>query len=369
MEPQKHRFAALDGWRGACALLVAIFHMPTGGHFDQAMLTRNAWLFVDFFFVLSGFVISYSAEAKLGAPGAKADFLQKRVARLWPLHFITLAAMIGLECIRSVATHGGGFPPERTIAEIPPNLLLIHGWGGSDYLTWNWPSWSVSVELAAYILFVGFVMLPRSARIPVATAAVLGALFALSRLSTTFMYSGPHLGILRGVAGFFTGYLTYRIWQTWRPRTGTGLEVLAVAGVVAFVSLCGATAWSYAAPLVFGAAVLVFAGGSGRLSKALESPAGLSLGAWSYSIYLTQAPIIVFLRMAYQAAHLPGHLGSAAAGLHSMGAADLIVVAYLALVCGVSALTYRFVELPGKQILAPRRQVQQVPPRKIVPVG
>jgi peptidoglycan/LPS O-acetylase OafA/YrhL len=48
------RFAALDGWRGVCAVLVALHHFSANGTIAALPLIRNAWLFVDFFFVLSG---------------------------------------------------------------------------------------------------------------------------------------------------------------------------------------------------------------------------------------------------------------------------------------------------------------------------
>ena len=54
------RFHVLDGWRGVCALLVALFHVNAVGHFYGLPVVRNGLLFVDFFFVLSGFVITHA---------------------------------------------------------------------------------------------------------------------------------------------------------------------------------------------------------------------------------------------------------------------------------------------------------------------
>ena len=54
------RFAALDSWRGIAALLVALLHFRFLGHFYSLDFVRNSWLFVDFFFVLSGFVITHA---------------------------------------------------------------------------------------------------------------------------------------------------------------------------------------------------------------------------------------------------------------------------------------------------------------------
>src|SRR5258708_14456580 len=59
------RFRALDSWRGICALLVAAHHLEARGFIYWQPLVRNAWLFVDFFFVLSGFVIAHAYGANL----------------------------------------------------------------------------------------------------------------------------------------------------------------------------------------------------------------------------------------------------------------------------------------------------------------
>ena len=63
---QSDRFVALDSWRGICALLVALFHVPIIGVMRQVTLVSNGYLFVDFFFVLSGFVIATVYERRLG---------------------------------------------------------------------------------------------------------------------------------------------------------------------------------------------------------------------------------------------------------------------------------------------------------------
>ena len=56
------RFYALDSWRGIAAVMVALFHMPIAWSLYDVGIVRHAWLFVDFFFVLSGFVIAFTYE-------------------------------------------------------------------------------------------------------------------------------------------------------------------------------------------------------------------------------------------------------------------------------------------------------------------
>src|SRR4051812_33078945 len=59
---QSERFASLDGWRGIAACMVALFHVRANGHISELELVKNAHLFVDYFFVLSGFVMAALEE-------------------------------------------------------------------------------------------------------------------------------------------------------------------------------------------------------------------------------------------------------------------------------------------------------------------
>src|SRR6185312_14754220 len=94
-EGSAHRFRTLDGWRGVCALLVALHHFPAHGFVYALPLVRNAWLLVDFFFVLSGFVIAYAYGARLSNGAQIKSFTLRRFLRLWPLHVLSSAASSG----------------------------------------------------------------------------------------------------------------------------------------------------------------------------------------------------------------------------------------------------------------------------------
>src|SRR5690348_13363894 len=87
------RFRALDAWRGICALLVAAFHFPSPGAIHTSQVVQHAYRFVDFFFVLSGFVIAHAYRRSL-ENGELLPFMVRRIGRLWPLHAATLAALI-----------------------------------------------------------------------------------------------------------------------------------------------------------------------------------------------------------------------------------------------------------------------------------
>src|SRR5215467_5563526 len=89
------RFEVLDSWRGICAMMVVLYHVPEFFFFSDLAVIRSGWLFVDFFFVLSGFVITYAYGSELANFRDAGQFIMKRFFRLYPLHFCTFAAFLG----------------------------------------------------------------------------------------------------------------------------------------------------------------------------------------------------------------------------------------------------------------------------------
>ncbi|RZJ36784.1 MAG: acyltransferase, partial [Brevundimonas sp.] len=98
--PAHRRFEALDSLRGVCAILVVLFHMPVAAHWRDWGLIQHSYLFVDYFFVLSGFVIAHAYSQRLKTPTDAGRFMVRRLGRVWPLHVLMLAAFIGLELVR-----------------------------------------------------------------------------------------------------------------------------------------------------------------------------------------------------------------------------------------------------------------------------
>src|SRR5512141_2294033 len=92
-----NHFQALDGWRGLCACLVALFHFHGYSPVYSWDVIRNSYLFVDFFFVLSGFVIAWNYSSRLGSAVEVKQFLVLRVGRLYPLHIFMLFLFLAWE--------------------------------------------------------------------------------------------------------------------------------------------------------------------------------------------------------------------------------------------------------------------------------
>ena len=175
------RFEVLDALRGLCAILVVFFHLPVSSHFHALPLTRHGYLFVDFFFVLSGFVIAHAYRERIGSIGDAGRFLVRRVGRVWPLHLAILAAFVVLELCRlwfrfdAVPPFTGDRAPEYLIT----NVMLVQAFGIHDHLTWNGPAWSISVEMGCYVLFALMLLAAPRRFTPIAVVlAILGALAA-----------------------------------------------------------------------------------------------------------------------------------------------------------------------------------------------
>ena len=122
----------------------------------------NGWLWVDFFFLLSGFVLAHAYGERFSRwPGIAGfrEFLVFRFARLWPLHIVTLGLLVSLESAK-FALDGPftemlppAFAGRNHPQWLPLHVFLLQAFTQEDYDTWNVPSWSISCEWFAYMLF------------------------------------------------------------------------------------------------------------------------------------------------------------------------------------------------------------------------
>lgn len=375
------RFRALDGWRGVCALCVALFHLDILSPVYSSGFVRNSWLFVDFFFVLSGFVITHGYAERLAAGSAFVDFILRRFWRVWPLHIVVLIAFLAAEGAKSLIQAQGlvtfadpPFSGATAATRLPSNVLLLQALGINDRLTWNGPSWSISSEFWTYLIFAGtlslsglavkrFAVFSEKRTIAFVLAALLAASYAaLVSLSRNIDVSYD-LGLLRCLSGFLAGYFTYRAWCAATPKFGSSAELSVLAVVVVFVATAGHGAASFAAPLVFSAAVYVFASEQGLISAWMSCPLFDWLGRSSYSIYLWHAFIIANLvdrpvQFIAKAAHrdlttfVAGFDGSPLKVITLGGdvASLAVTIAYLATVLAVAGLSRRWIEAPSAKL-------------------
>ncbi len=371
------RFEALDGLRGVAALMVVLLHTAVQSDIFYLTIVRHADVFVEVFFVLSGFVITYKYAARIDDRWTLREFFVRRIARLWPLHATMLVLFLGLDAGRYVADAlgllrvGAEFLQAMTdparVVDVVAEVGLVHALWNETAMFWNFPSWSISAEMAAYLAF-GLVW--ACLRGPLRDAAVV-ALLIMALLVTggevkpgfggTFDY-----GIFRAIAGFFVGYWAQRTWRAMamdRLPAATLFEVTAVAAIVVLAYQGEGPVTYVIAPFVFGAVVLVFAIGGGQVSRALRSPPLQALGTWSYGIYLTHIFVLALVGLAVRIAQrvLETSLFSAS---HSAEAPndslidfgnpwlmDAVTIVILGLVIFAARLAHRRVEMPAQRRL------------------
>ncbi len=366
------QFLALDGWRGICAVLVAAMHFSATSHVAGLPIVAHAHLFVDFFFVLSGFVITHAYVDRLQTGDDAVFMLWRRLGRLWPLHLAVLAGFIALELIVPIVASLTGvsrgatsmFDPDSSalLSAVPTHVFLLQGFWIHDGLTWNVPSWSIGAEFWTYVVFTVVVIATRGRTVAVAVAVIALAAMVVMIRSRDFMATEHEFGFYRCLFGFFAGHLIYRATQLrhFNLPMPNLLEGLTVVGLLAFVSFAGKTPFEFAAPIVLGIVVWVFAHEQGAISTVLKLRPLQLVGLWSYSIYMVHSLVIAVLhRMLTVMERVSGEIlfhdvGVQAGSMRiiSIGNAyvmDVVTVLYLALVIGLSSLTWRWIEMPSQR--------------------
>jgi peptidoglycan/LPS O-acetylase OafA/YrhL len=346
------RFEALDSWRGLAACLVAFHHLvpSVDSHLNQLGLVPNSYLFVDFFFVLSGFVIAANYEQRLAEGFSVWRFALLRFGRLYPLHLAVLLALILLRLVHSASglgTPSAFQPPLWSADTIIASLLLVQSLHLFDFTPWNGPSWSISTEFYTYLLFAAVALSRRRIvllLLPVAVASALALWMLVGSIGTTFDW-----GLIRCILSFSAGVMTWHAYRATWLRCGTVLELICIVLIVAFVCHAGNTRLSLAAPAVFALAVLAFAAEAGAVSRLLRAPALLWLGERSYSIYMVHALVLWLLADCVKLLRLGGiDLIAGSESPSQLWQNDVVSLLYILLVVGAAAVTYRVIEVPAR---------------------
>ncbi|TCU11984.1 acyltransferase family protein [Rhizobium laguerreae] len=365
---QVKRYVALDSWRGVAALSVVAFHFRTTAGFDGVAIFNGMYMFVDFFFVLSGFVIYSSYGAKLRNGYGILRFMWLRVGRVYPLHIAILIGFIALQMLIVYPRTGDWFPaPTETWGTILANILLVQSLNLYDFLTWNEPSWSISVEFFTYILFA--VAITGAGRLQwllclVVLCVAPAFLFffnAGKNLDTTATY-----GLVRCIYGFSSGVVAYELYSHLsrlrgflekNPLCGSTTEFAIVMLIAAFIATANTSPLSLLAPILFGASVIIFAAEAGIFSKLMLCRPLVFLGAISYSIYMVHMLVISWWLELFRAAlfkiggrklfETVDHFARSYVFLAERNYPGLALM--LLVVVAVSATTYVFIEKPSRE--------------------
>lgn len=362
------QLASLTPLRGIAALWVVIFHFcwyfPAVHPERYTGAVYKGYLAVDMFFVLSGFVITHVYKegfARRVTGQRYLDFLKARVARIYPLHITVLLLFVAAATAERAASYAlrGSFEPipllgERSVGGFFANLVMLQGLWARE-LSWNDPSWSISLEFLAYLLFP--LLVPVLWRAGPAAKAGLGGLLVVA-LGWLAYRTGGYLNqwngtyaILRCLPEFLAGMLLYSGYQS-----GIFASVLANDAALAAVVLLLAALLHFGAPdlaiiPLFPLLILAAVRNTGRFSPLLNSPPLVWLGDISYSLYLLHW-FVLFVTIEI-ARRVPGLDSAMLAPAPSL----LLITLLIAISLALATLSFRFIEVTGRRWLRQRLDV------------
>jgi peptidoglycan/LPS O-acetylase OafA/YrhL len=353
------KIVELESLRGIAALSVVLTHIPPwNAAFYAPTIIRNGGEMVEFFFVLSGFVIALTYNEKLTTFSDAARFQFLRFGRLYPVHVLFLLVVCAFELVKLLFIHDALSPPFAPgIAgprEFVENLFLIQGLGFSVHpFSFNGPSWTISTEFYVYALFA-FVVLTFSARKNAVFLVLTSAAAVLLAIGPPFLFPFSH--VVFCVCGFFCGCLVTEAsrWLNEKSITLPAIAApLSVAALVAYLSISIHQAlWESAVTFVFAAAVVLAIANckDGHFKRALRYAPVAWLGTISYSLYMAHYPVTLAFDVAMRRVlDLPSIVISGFPMVQL--SAPKALVAYLILftiILIVSAASYYLVERPAR---------------------
>ena len=304
----KHKLLTIDATRGIAALCVMLFHF-TNRHAELHQMIQpfpNAYIAVDYFLCLSGFVIAYSYEDKLIKGMQVSDFVWRRIVRLYPMYIVGtllgLAASIGYSIfdkdnswrsITIVFLFAICFLPYLRSFSARSDDLVI-----SDFVfPLNLPSWSLFFELSTNLIY--------------GVAKICGRWLALALtvsfgyiVMTTFAWSPSGWNITNFIGGFprafFSFFIGTLLFEFWRTQTWNHLNLGPVAPCIFVAAMCAAPYHNLSflfMVLIVGPLTVWLA--TCNPCSAILSRIYVFLGEISYPIYAIHLPAYNLVQFAY----------------------------------------------------------------------
>lgn len=361
---------ALTGLRFIAALAVILVHAMKYSHSVSAYnaYATNA---VAFFFVLSGFILTYVYHDRLWQAGV-GKFYFARFARIWPLHIVCMLAVFGV-------ARWYGQPSGSSPGLLTTHVFMIQSWIPIQQWAFklNGPAWSISTEFGFYFVFPLLLWLSRKRIWPLAIASVLATLAMVvgvqlavnqSMLNNGFaigvVYVNPLFRIVEFILGMWVGktYLHYaksgrmdrgpESRRSWALDSGWELLAIGLLAALFYEAAFGhlheiliSSPWkvvenwirkSGGTMLGFAAVVWVFSWSRGFFSKLLSTPTAVYLGEISFALYLIQIPVLDILKRETNGLHLP---------------LFYFVLLAVGMCIGLAMLLFAVIEMPCRQFL------------------
>ena len=290
------RYWTLDAMRGVAAL--AVFCLHAGALINPVRLP-HAYLAVDLFFLLSGFVIDHAYRDRLASGMSVRAFVVARYVRLYPLYLVGMAVGASAAMVAMLAGRGVLSGTGYGIALVSGLLMLPSPtWpGDASLVPFNYPGWSLLFEMA---INIAFAMTWRWWRLPVLVPFVVAAGFALCWTSWTYgsidfgaMWLHPWIGFVRVTFAFTLGVVLHRAMPV-RPYLGLAAWPVPFLAIPLFLGFGGAEGDLLIILFAFPILILLAA----TVEPTAGRPVFALLGTVSYPLYVIHIPLMQLLERA-----------------------------------------------------------------------
>jgi len=342
------RYPSLEGLRFLASVAIVLYHFVP--YTERGLASTEFWsgrfsIAVDLFFVISGIVIANGYLGRTSGWREYVEFIRRRFARLYPLHLATLGFYVTVGAAASLGLLSVVRDSKYAFNELPASLLLVHAWGFSSQLSFNYVSWSISAEWFVYLLFP---LIAWAAARSCGLLAVVAALAGCIAISHHWIgRSLPHLtwdySILRALPSFALGIWICanrkRIAELVGPQYAAAGLALSIALLATFM-VVGASEYALLAA-AYGIVMCAFLCDAAQRWTPLAWQPISRLGTLTYSIYMLH-PVMATLVLSFLGPRLLGT---------SFWATVVAIGIAIAATIAAAALSYRFFEEPARQIL------------------
>ncbi|MHC5758415.1 acyltransferase family protein [Nostoc sp.] len=364
---------SLTSLRGIAALFVVIHHfsyytLPKTGSIlsTYSDFFKNGYLWVDFFFILSGFIMTHvyvgDFSLKVNLSNYRS-YLLSRFARIYPLHIFILSLFVGLEIIKIFLLHTSAFTGKFNLTALFANIFLLQAFDLNcpplfwcdTY--WNEPAWSISVEFVIYCIFP-FLLLFLLKNSPKKDLIIYS--FTLLSILLIIAFTRGNLDSIIGIPSIarcglecVLGIITYKVYYRGNYKKYFNLNLLAIIAIT-WIILIMNYYWSYwrslhdwlVLPAFCLLTLALSVNNNSVISKFLSSQVILYLGTISYSIYMVHWFLQELLKIfwLYEFHNAFGKEFTEYETLTSLGL-------FLMIVLLTASLIYRFVEVPARNYL------------------
>ena len=338
---------ALTGIRAFAAIGVVLFHLV--GHFPNSLgsdsilikMTAFGSNGVDLFFMLSGFIITYSytVEFQSFTWFTYRHFLYKRLSRIYPAHLFALGLLVMLGIALFIT--GRDITSLGPVTDLVQEVLMVNNWNPWDVrLSWNAPNWSISAEWSAYLLFPLLLVLVRS--IPRRFLFLLVALLPLLMV-LSYRLGRAEFGPVRIMTEFTCGIALYYIWQAMSPNLlWSQIGLLCAIIYIPIGILLGIAGINVRWEIILVPPLLLsLALNTGSVTRFFARPLPEYLGRVSYSLYITHFPVILGTRFIFLNPLVK----------NSLLLTTIFVLGEIVLVYMLAHFTYHRVEEPSRKWL------------------